>query len=79
MEYFEDGRLELYNLREDIGETRNLASQYPERARELRERMIAWRTEIGAPMPTPHTPVSTDNADAGKVKKGKGKKRRANR
>ena len=25
MEFFEDGRLELYNLRDDIGETNNLA------------------------------------------------------
>ncbi len=26
MEFLEDGRLELYNLREDLGETRNLAA-----------------------------------------------------
>ena len=51
MEFFEDGRLELYNLREDIGETRNLAAAMPDKTRELREKMLAWRKEIGAPMP----------------------------
>ena len=29
LEFFEDGRLELYDLRNDIGETRNLALQMP--------------------------------------------------
>ena len=51
MEFFEDGRLELYNLREDIGETKNLASTMPDKARELLERLRAWRGEVGAPMP----------------------------
>ena len=30
IEFFEDGRLELYNLRDDIGEERNLAEQMPQ-------------------------------------------------
>jgi arylsulfatase A-like enzyme len=42
---------ELYNLREDIGETRNLAAEYPEKvaelARLLGERLRGWN----APMP----------------------------
>lgn len=52
MEFLEDGRLELYNLREDIGETKNLAQQMPEKAEELRNRLVAWRAEVKAPMPT---------------------------
>lgn len=52
MEFLEDGRLELYNLREDIGETKNLAQQMPEKAEELRARLVAWRAEVKAPMPT---------------------------
>ena len=54
MEFLEDGRLELYNLRNDIGETKNLASAQPEKAKELHEKLAAWRNEIKAPMPTPH-------------------------
>ena len=52
MEFLEDGRLELYNLREDIGETKNLAKENPTKAKELHDRLVAWRAEVHAPMPT---------------------------
>lgn len=52
MEFFEDGKLELYNLHDDIGETKNLASEMPDKARELHAKMLAWRQAIKAPMPT---------------------------
>ena len=69
MEFFEDGRLELYNLREDIGETKNLASAMPDKARELLDRMQAWRGEIGAPMPK----KNEARADPAQPRKKKGK------
>jgi arylsulfatase A-like enzyme len=56
MEFFEDGRLELYHLREDIGESRNLAKDKPDKAKELHTKLLAWRKEVHAPMPTPHKP-----------------------
>lgn len=56
LEFFEDGHLELYNLREDIGEEKNLASQFPEKVAEMHALLKKWREEIKAPMPTPHTP-----------------------
>ncbi len=34
-EYFEDGRLELYDLESDLGERTNIASTHPEKAAEL--------------------------------------------
>jgi len=55
MEFFESGAVELYNLRADIGETRNLTSVEPARTRELRERLAAWRRETGAAMPVMKT------------------------
>ena len=55
MEFFEDGRLELYNLRDDIGETDNLAKQMPDKTKELHSKMLAWREAIHAPMPLPNT------------------------
>ncbi|MBM3854867.1 MAG: sulfatase [Verrucomicrobia bacterium] len=74
MEFFEDGRLELYNLREDLGETKNLAAAQPEKAKELHAKMLAWRTATNAPMPTKNT-GATASAPS-KEKKGGGKKKR---
>jgi arylsulfatase A-like enzyme len=57
LEYFEDGRLELYNLRDDPGEQNNLAAAAPERVRDLHGRLRAWRESVRAPMPAPNAPV----------------------
>ncbi len=54
IEFYEDGRLELYNLRRDIGETSNLAGIYPDLTRELHERLKRWREEMEALEPTPN-------------------------
>ncbi len=68
MEFFEDHHLELYNLREDVGESRNLAEMMPEKAKELHSKMLAWRASVHAPMPTA-------NSDMKPVKKPKDGKR----
>lgn len=52
MEFLEDGRLELYNLQDDVGEKNNLAGKMPDKAQELHTKLIAWRKETHAPMPT---------------------------
>ena len=54
IEFFEDGRLELYNLREDIGEEHNLAGEMPDLAAELHGRLVAWRTDLEARIPQPN-------------------------
>jgi arylsulfatase A-like enzyme len=51
LEFLEDGRLELYNLKDDLGEKTNLAARMPDKAQELRARLLAWRAEVKAPMP----------------------------
>jgi len=53
IEWYEDGRLELYNLRDDIGETKNLVQANPAKAKELHDKLVAWRKETNAVMPTP--------------------------
>jgi arylsulfatase A-like enzyme len=52
IEFFDDVRVELYNLREDIGEQNDLAKQMPGKVSELRQRLHEWRQEVGAQMPT---------------------------
>jgi len=54
IEFYEDGRLELYNLGNDLAEQRNLADEMPEKAAALREKLAAWRTSVGAAMPQPN-------------------------
>jgi arylsulfatase A-like enzyme len=54
IEFFEDGRRELYDVRKDAGETRNLALEQPERAKELAGKLEAWRREVGARMMKPN-------------------------
>jgi arylsulfatase A-like enzyme len=56
IEFFEDGRLELYNLKDDIGETNNLASAMPEKAKELHAALVRWRRDVNAPVPTTPNP-----------------------
>ena len=54
VEFFEDNHVELYNLKEDIGETKDLAAAMPDKAKELREKLHAWREKVGAQLPTPN-------------------------
>lgn len=43
---------ELYNLAQDLGESRNLAPQEPGRVRQLRAELEAWQKDVGALMPS---------------------------
>jgi arylsulfatase A-like enzyme len=52
IEYYDDLRVELYHLGDDIGETRDLAATKPEVAEKLRAQLHAWRKSVGAQMPT---------------------------
>jgi uncharacterized sulfatase len=54
IEFFEDGTLELYNLRDDIGERNNLAAKMPAKTRELHRKLVAWRESVNAAMPQPN-------------------------
>ncbi len=63
-QYFEDGALELYNLRTDIGERRNLAQTRPEKTRELLRRLEDWRRDVNAPVPSKPNPEFDAAAEA---------------
>jgi len=54
IEFFEDQRLELYNLKDDLGEQHSLAETEGKKAAELHEKLKAWRAAVGARMPTPN-------------------------
>ena len=72
LEYFEDDRLELYNLREDVGEKENVAAKFPARTQELHSKLIAWRKSINAPMPA-------KNSEPAKAEPGAKPRKKRNR
>ncbi len=53
LEYFENGTVQLFDLEADPGEQRDLASERPEKAEELRASLQAWRESVSAAMPMP--------------------------
>ena len=52
IQYFEDMRYELYNLKDDITESENLVKQHPDKVKELAVIMNNWRKKVGAQMPS---------------------------
>jgi arylsulfatase A-like enzyme len=54
IEFLEDRRVELYNLKDDIGESRDLSGSMPDKTDALRRMLHAWRTKVDAQMPTPN-------------------------
>lgn len=69
IEFYEDMNCELYNLKDDLGETRDLAKDKPEQVAELRAKLHAWRASVGAQMPTPN--LKYNPAAVPGTKKGK--------
>lgn len=49
--FFDDASVELYNLRDDVGETQDLSAKQPEVAASLRSELVRWREASGAAMP----------------------------
>jgi arylsulfatase A len=54
IEFYEDSRLELFRLKDDPGERRNLVRAESDRARQLHTLLADWRRSVGASMPTPN-------------------------
>ena len=51
LEFFEDEHIELYNLREDIEEEKDLSKKMPQLASEMKKKLINWRKSVEAKIP----------------------------
>src|SRR4029079_15705821 len=74
VEFYDDGKVELYNLKEDVGESKDLAASEPEKREELLSLLRKWRREVGAQMPIPNLTCDAERdvqQVAGKAKKPK--------
>ncbi|MFH1741962.1 MAG: sulfatase/phosphatase domain-containing protein [bacterium] len=63
VEFYEDNNVELYNLKEDIGETKDLSKEMPEKTAALQKQLAMWRKEVNAQMPTPNPDYDPERAD----------------
>jgi len=54
IEFYDPARVELYNLKDDIGETTDLAKDRPEMVKDLLNRLHTWLRDSGAIMHTPN-------------------------
>ena len=76
-EYFEDGALKLYNLRDDIGEQNDLAKARPQLVKKLHAMLKSWRKKIGAAVPKAPNPKFDSQAEAKAIHEAKLKLRPA--
>ncbi|TWT32856.1 sulfatase [Blastopirellula retiformator] len=51
IEFYEDDRVELFNLKQDPGEHHDLSTSNPEKTTQLRQKLKAWQTKLKAKMP----------------------------
>lgn len=57
---YEDRSTELYNLKDDLGETKNLSDVYQKKRDELYRKLIKWIEETHAPIPVEPNPYYKD-------------------
>jgi hypothetical protein len=62
LEYFENGTVQLFNLKNDIGEQNDLSRIEVEKTRKLTEKLHQWRKDVDAQMmkPNPNYDPATD-------------------
>lgn len=48
LEYYENNTVQLFDLKDDIGEQNDIAAEMPARAEQLRRKLREWREQIAA-------------------------------
>jgi hypothetical protein len=66
--FYEDGRVELYNVAGDEGEARDLAGRRPDLVEDLGRRLDAWLLETGAKLPLQNCCLGLRDLDAGRLR-----------
>jgi len=54
VELYETGNLELYNLKEDISESKDLSKKMNRKTQEMHKMLNDWRESVNAQMPVPN-------------------------
>jgi hypothetical protein len=61
LRFYGSGKIELYNLKDDISEANDLAARMPEKAKALNAKLSAWLKASGAKMPRARKPNANKN------------------
>ena len=61
IEFYHYGQAELFNLAEDPGELKNLAAEYPEKFKQLKDKLAGWQQRMGAKMPVANPDYDPDS------------------
>ncbi|MEM9643406.1 MAG: sulfatase [Planctomycetota bacterium] len=62
--YYEDGRVELYDLANDPAEANDLADKEPDRAKQMDEQLMGWLESVDAIYPQPDPRYDADRTAA---------------
>lgn len=73
IEFFDTGETELYNLADDLGETRNLAGTMRKKTAELKKALAEWRDDVDAAIPPDCRGYDPKSRSGNQQKKPKGK------
>ena len=55
LKWYDRGTFELYNLKDDISEAKDLSKEMPEKVKELNAKLETWLKSVDAKMPVPNT------------------------
>ena len=72
LEYFENGTVQLFNLRDDMGEQNDLSKIEGRKAKELTAKLHQWRKDVDAQMmpPNPDYDIALDPWSGKETSKG---------
>jgi arylsulfatase A-like enzyme len=73
IEWMEDGRVELFNLAQDVSEKTDLASAEPERTAEMLAELRTFQQDVQARLPTPNPNFKSDQPSGRAARSPKGK------
>jgi arylsulfatase A-like enzyme len=54
IEFYEDHHFELYNLKEDTGEQKNLVNEMPDETKRLKNLLYTWKDTMNVALPSPN-------------------------
>lgn len=76
IKFYEDNRLELYDLEQDLGESNNLIESHASVARELHTQLNAWLKKMKAPLPAKGMQPAKNTPHSSRAKARASSKRR---